>query len=101
MSNNDLAAAPSGCLNCAYLASDSAGGDAQWDQSWPICEKFPRYSALKTFPFKKRMPCFRLGFWQSEFADQIVSGEHEEILRLMDLWAKKYPSSSIQIAKAR
>lgn len=33
------------------------------------CSKFPKFSGLKTFPFKKVMPCFSMDFWHSEFAD--------------------------------
>lgn len=90
--------ANAGCISCAYLGSENDGAEPEYSKSWPICERFPRYSALKSFPFKKKMPCFRLDFWQSEFAEKIVTGEHEEILKLMDEWAKKYPDRAIAIA---
>ena len=50
---------PRSCHNCKYLGSESDGNYAEFEISWPCCDRVERYQYLKSFPFKKRMSCFR------------------------------------------
>lgn len=79
------------CETCMYLGSDSCGGEPEYSVSWPICDKHgnERFSNLKSFPFKKKMTCFVLNFWHSEFAD-MISGEEKNDDEAFRLYREKY-----------
>ena len=47
------------CLNCRHLSSEDDGNFAEYVVSWPCCGIVERFQYLKSFPFKKRMPCFK------------------------------------------
>jgi hypothetical protein len=51
------------CHTCMYQGSDDDGAE-MCPVSWPICNKFPRYENLKSFPFKKEMSCWEPDFWR-------------------------------------
>lgn len=50
---------PRSCHKCRFLGSEDDGNFPEFVISWPSCNKVERYQYLKSFPFKKRMPCFR------------------------------------------
>ena len=50
---------PRSCTKCRLLCYEDDGGEPEYSISWPTCGKEDRYQYLKSFPFKKRMPCFR------------------------------------------
>lgn len=72
------------CSSCAYLGRESDGGEPEYSVSWPVCEKFPRYEYLKSFPFKKEMACWHPDFWDSKFANEIRTADNEEVNELCD-----------------
>jgi hypothetical protein len=65
--------------------SDGENGQYQWDE----CTERPAMHNLRSFPFKKTMPCFRLNFWFSEFAE-MVDGTDESHDRASALYRAKY-----------
>ncbi len=71
------------CSTCVYLGTDSDGNYPEYAVSWDVCEKFEGYKNLKSFPFKKEMPCWEPEFWHSKFTEEIKSGEHEEVMELV------------------
>lgn len=72
------------CSTCSYRGFDDDGNFPEYSVSWPVCDKFSSYVNLKSFPFKKEMPCWDPCFWHSKFAEQIKTGETEEVKNLMD-----------------
>lgn len=46
----------------------------------------PGRENLKSFPFKKEMPCWLPYFWHSKFAKEIKTGEDSEVDDLIDLY---------------
>ena len=75
------------CSTCAYLGSDDDGNYPEMMISWSICEKFHGYEDLKSFPFKKDMPCWHPEFWHSKFAD-IIDGSDGSIKTAFDEFRK-------------
>lgn len=76
------------CSTCARLGSDGDG--PEYNGSWPICNKVERYGYLKSFPFKKEMPCWEPDFWHSKFtdSDRMRTGSEYELDRLSkQFWA--------------
>lgn len=71
------------CSTCAHLGSESDGGFPEYSMSWPVCREHPHYENLKSFPFKKEMKCWWPDFWQSKFAEEIRTGEQEEVMGLI------------------
>jgi hypothetical protein len=65
------------CNKCAYFHADHDG--------YVECSKNPNWANLKSFPFKKLKDCFRLGFWHSEFADEVCCDDEKN-----DMAFKKY-----------
>ena len=61
------------CLKCVHITSDYDEGYGASD----YCEKMPKLSNLKSFPFKKDMECFEMNFWHSEFADEVEIDDEE------------------------
>ncbi len=49
---------PRSCHKCSHLSSECDGNFVEFAVSWPACDMVDRYQYLKSFPFKKRMPCF-------------------------------------------
>lgn len=72
------------CLTCTHKGKDNDGGEPEYSVSWDICDEFPHYSNLSTFPFVKEMPCWEPEFWHSKFATEIRTGEHEEVMGKLD-----------------
>lgn len=72
------------CETCGCLGSDGDGWE--YNGSWPVCEKIEKYSYLKSFPFKKEMPCWEANFWHTKFADHIKKGTDAEISAALDLF---------------
>ncbi len=72
------------CQSCRHLSSDNDGGEPESSVSWSVCSKFERYQYLKSFPFKKTMPCWQPDFWASKFANAIRTGSQRELNRLTD-----------------
>lgn len=60
------------CFTCAHLGSYSEGDFGE--HSWLECDKHLARSNLKSFPFKKEMPCWEPEFWHSKFA----GGDYED-----------------------
>lgn len=87
-----------GCDNCEFIGSDDAGGD--YSPSYPVCDKHPSYSCLKNFPFKNGCKSFQLGFWASEFADQVYTGgdslEDDGYTKAYQLYREKYGAASLK-----
>jgi hypothetical protein len=69
---------PANCSTCAHLGTEDDGNYPEFAISWPACMHIERYQYLKSFPFKKEMPCYHPGFWYSKFADLIKTGEDYE-----------------------
>jgi hypothetical protein len=69
---------PRSCLNCRNLGSECDGGEPEYSVSWPSCNKVERYQYLKSFPFKKRMSCFRyelqIDMWKCFETEQYCGG---------------------------
>lgn len=73
------------CHSCAYLGSDCDGGEPEYSQSWPTCDKFERYQYLKPFPFATEQKCWEPEFWYSKHTDLIDgSGSNESVLKAID-----------------
>lgn len=72
------------CQTCMHKGQDNDGGEPEYSIAWDICEKFPHYANLPTFPFGKEMPCWEPEFWHSKFAGEIKTGEHEEVMGKLD-----------------
>lgn len=58
---------PRSCLKCRRLGSECDGGEPEYSVSWPSCDIVERYQYLKSFPFKKRMKCFRYHLVVNDF----------------------------------
>jgi len=73
------------CHSCAYLSSESCGGEPEYSVSWPICSKkgHERYEHLKPFPFKTEQKCWKPEFWASKFADDI-DGSHDSVMSAIE-----------------
>ena len=71
------------CLTCAHKSRDGDGNEPEYATSWDICDKFPHYANLKSFPFKNDQKCWEPEFWCSKFAHEIKTGDHEEVLGLI------------------
>ncbi len=86
--------ATANCLHCALLGSDSAGSDDPLEPTWPICTKDEnwRFNNLKSFPFKKDMPCWHPDFWHSKFAGMIRTGSNREVNRLFKAFGEALKS---------
>ena len=70
IANREAAERQFSCNDCRHLGSESDGGEPEYAVSWPICEKFPRYEHLKSFPFKRApKKCFSLDFFASAYVD--------------------------------
>jgi hypothetical protein len=63
------------CKSCAFLGSDGDGGEPEYAVDWPVCDKVARYQNLRSFPFKKEMPCWEPNFWESKFADEMTQDD--------------------------
>jgi len=68
----------SNCSTCAHQGTDNDGGEPENSTSWPVCDQFEQYQYLKSFPFKKEMPCWEPEFWHSKFTDQLKTGSDQE-----------------------
>lgn len=82
------------CETCSYLGTEDDGNYAEFAISWPTCQKFERYQYLKSFPFKKEMPCWEPGFWHSKFASGMKKGTHKELMFLLDKFVNTRDSLS-------
>lgn len=58
---------PRSCNKCRNMGTESDGNFAEFIQIWPSCEMNDKYQWLKSFPFKKRMPCFGYHLAVDEF----------------------------------
>lgn len=82
---------PRSCAKCRYLGSEDDGNYPEFAISWPACDLVERYQYLKSFPFKKRMPCFRYhrpweynwekdevwcGIWWEDDMERLLGLEH-------------------------
>lgn len=78
---------PEGCVACVHYTeeSDYEMGIAPY----PLCDGRPGMDNLKSFPFRKTMPCFRLNFWHSEFAE-MVDDSDESMERALAAFRAKY-----------
>lgn len=81
---------PRSCHKCRFLGSEDDGNFPEFMLSWPSCDKVDRYQYLKSFPFKKRMSCFRpqLRYYINEsgiFYGAIYVGEKESKKRICGL----------------
>jgi hypothetical protein len=65
------------CETCTWLGSDGDGWE--YNGTWPVCNKIERMGYLKSFPFKKEMPCWWPDFWYSKFADIIKTADDFEM----------------------
>jgi hypothetical protein len=79
-----------GCQFCTYFSSSCEceycyGGNCKYHE----CQIKPHYAHLKSFPFKKQMPCFQLDFWHSEFAD-MLTGDDDQEDEIFKLYREKY-----------
>lgn len=72
----------SNCQSCVHLGSDSDGGEPENSIAWAACNINDRYAALRSFPFKKEMPCWDPDFWSSKFSGMIRTGSDGELDRL-------------------
>jgi len=78
------------CEQCHFLGSDNDGNYPGPAVYWAICEKEGNghYTNLKSFPFKKKMPCFKLSFWFSEFSDNLTGTDKDD--ELFKKYREKY-----------
>lgn len=71
------------CSTCAYLGSESDGGEPEYSQSWSVCRQFPRYEFLKPFPFKTEQKCWVPEFWHSKHTS-MIDGSDESVDKAID-----------------
>ena len=65
-----------GCVDCAHFYDGGETGDyGQQLSYWPMCLKRSNLGNLRSFPFKKLMPCFELHFWTTPFPDMLLTEE--------------------------
>lgn len=74
------------CETCKHLGSDGDG--PEYNGSWPVCNKVDRYGYLRSFPFKKDMPCWEPDFWKSKFCQDMKTGTEAELGRLVKQYRK-------------
>lgn len=74
------------CETCLHLSNDCDGGEPEYSISWDICDEFPNYHNLKSFPFKTEMKCWRPDFWASSFPGFIKTGSHKEVMDALRLY---------------
>lgn len=72
------------CGTCCHLGSEDDGNYPEFAISWPVCHKYEQIANLKGFPFKGEAKCWEPEFWASKFADDIKTGEHDEIMAAID-----------------
>jgi hypothetical protein len=75
------------CEACAYLGSEDDGNWPEYAISWYICEKYPAFENLKSFPFKKERPCWWPDFWKSSFCE-LKEGTDEEVNAAIEAFRK-------------
>jgi len=76
------------CAKCLFYNEEWEGEYGGY-LSEVSCEKHPTYANLKSFPFKKKMSCFRLDFWHSKFAE-LIDGTEESYDKAVDLWKRSH-----------
>jgi hypothetical protein len=81
-----------GCRECEFYSCDGTEGYDYW---WPECMKTGQghLKNLKSFPFKKTMPCFQLNFWLSDFAEMVSDDEKNNDIAF-DLYRKHHATNS-------
>ena len=72
------------CSTCAAFGTEDDGNYPEFAVSWPVCRKHKQMCNLKGFPFKGEAKCWEPEFWHSKFADDIKTGEHEEVMEQID-----------------
>lgn len=77
------------CQTCTWLADD---GEDHY--TYLVCRKRPALSNLRSFPFKKAMPCFQIDFWHSEFA-ALVDGTDGSYEHALACYRGKYAKESV------
>jgi len=60
------------CQNCDYLHEDSESEMGYTYYSYMYCDKVERYMHLKSFPFKKEMPCFKMSYLSALYVDEEI-----------------------------
>lgn len=87
---NQQAGRQRSCEECISCGTDSDGGEPEYAQSWPVCNRFERYQYLKSFPFKRAPErCFQLDFFASPYAyvmDGWQEGWHRS--QAFEIWCR-------------
>ena len=63
------------CRDCQHYSEERSGYEYGDYIEAVACDINPTFANLKSFPFKKKQPCFRLNFWLSHYADNITDDE--------------------------
>lgn len=82
------------CVKCTSYEEEYDGDPPISYLCGYTCDEHPHYSNLKSFPFKKKMPCFVLDFWHSEFTE-LIDGTEESYDKATDLWRDKYVKTAL------
>lgn len=75
-----------GCTSCSHYSSESDGERGEIFCGHR-CELNPRWQNLKSFPFKKKMKCHVLGFWHSNFAEEL-NGDDFHDRKVFNKWQR-------------
>ncbi len=62
------------CDRCTHLGTDGDG--YEYNGSWPVCNRYPFRSGLKSFPFKTPQRCFEIAYWEQPVFE--YSGQDEK-----------------------
>lgn len=66
------------CQNCKHLHEDSESEMGYTLYSYLYCDKVERYMNLKSFPFKKEMPCFEMSYQSAIWVDEELKALYEK-----------------------
>lgn len=58
------------CLQCESYYEEWEGEYGGWLADYGCTDK-KAYGQLKSFPFKKKMPCFQIDFWHTRFTELV------------------------------
>lgn len=85
------------CIKCEYWYQEFDGENGEiYCGDFCLKPGQEHFSNLKSFPFKKLMPCFSAGFWHTEFSNGVEKAHNESKdhkkrhERLMSRFRKKY-----------
>lgn len=66
------------CQNCRHLNEDIESEMGCTYYSHKYCDLFDHYMNLKSFPFKKEMPCFQMSYMSAIWVDEEIKALYEQ-----------------------